>query len=147
MGVVMRCVGVQQRGATHGLQIKAPSVCRASAQAAVNVQLNEAPYCPHRDYKSNRLVPGRLQLAARTQVLLDETVMTSGQLQANGIVNLQVGFCSNNLKNLFWYFLNTFDKYLKNPHQPLLTSACLTPSIRKGVLSPYVVRVGVDTVR
>lgn len=55
----------------------------------VHVQLNGAPYCPRRDYKSNRLIPGRLQLAGRTQVLLDETVMTNGQLQTNGILNLQ----------------------------------------------------------
>ena len=61
------------------------------------MQLNEAPYCPRRDYTSNRLVPGRLQLAGRTQLLLDETLMTSGQLQTNGILNLQAssGFSSN----------------------------------------------------
>ena len=58
------------------------------------LQLNEAPYCPRKDYKSNRLVSGRLQLAARTQFLLDETVMTSGQLQSNGILNLQVSLTS-----------------------------------------------------
>ena len=80
------------------------------AEAVLCLQLNEAPYCPRRDYKSNRLVPGRLQLSGRTQVLVDETVMATGQLQTNGILNLQASCSRLNPRpqplNLFWMELS-----------------------------------------
>jgi Mini-chromosome maintenance replisome factor len=45
---------------------------------------------PRRDYQTNRLVPGRLQLPPASQLLLDETTMAPGTLAPAGIANLQV---------------------------------------------------------
>ena len=45
---------------------------------------------PRRDYQTNRLVPGRLQLPPASQLLLDETTMAAGTLAPAGIANLQV---------------------------------------------------------
>ena len=54
------------------------------------LQLNERSMRPRRDYQTNRLVPGRLQLPPASQVLLDETTMAPGTLAPAGVANLQV---------------------------------------------------------
>ena len=40
------------------------------------------------DFEANRLVSGVLQLPAGTNLVLDETAMTDGQLSAKGVQNL-----------------------------------------------------------
>ena len=72
----------------HSAKLHQYEVCRTDT--ALEPQLNAASYCPRKDYACNRLLQGRLQLAGRPQVLLDETMMTDGQLQTTGIHNLQV---------------------------------------------------------
>eukprot|EP00743_Colponemidia_sp_Colp-15_P007560 GILK01008173.1.p1 GENE.GILK01008173.1~~GILK01008173.1.p1 ORF type:complete len:668 (+),score=75.35 GILK01008173.1:70-2004(+) len=51
--------------------------------------LNQTVLTPRKDYTFNRLTTGALQLTAGTWLLLDETKMASGQLQAQGVQNLQ----------------------------------------------------------
>ncbi|KAL4442708.1 hypothetical protein ABPG77_006702 [Micractinium sp. CCAP 211/92] len=50
--------------------------------------LNGRPWWPRRDQNSQRLIGGPLQLAANTQVLLDETVLAAGTLSEVGLRNL-----------------------------------------------------------
>ena len=50
-------------------------------------KLNEKPLWPRKDYKVNRLLGGPLLLADRTHLVLDETELTTGQLQAAGLLN------------------------------------------------------------
>ena len=50
-------------------------------------KLNEKPMWPRKDYRVNRLLGGPLLLAERTHLLLDETRLTTGQLQAAGLLN------------------------------------------------------------
>jgi len=45
-------------------------------------------YVPKKDYESNRLESGFLQLSPHTNLILDETVMENGQLDAEGVRNL-----------------------------------------------------------
>ena len=54
------------------------------------LQLNARSMRPRRDYQTNRLVPGRLQLPPASQLLLDETTMAAGTLAPAGVANLQV---------------------------------------------------------
>ncbi|KAI5074125.1 hypothetical protein GOP47_0010086 [Adiantum capillus-veneris] len=56
--------------------------------------LNEKPIAPRKNYSSNRLVTGDLQLAEGTHLMLDETALKSGQLTEIGLQNVQF------LKNL-----------------------------------------------
>jgi len=50
--------------------------------------LDTVSFSPRKDYETNRLVAGTLQLAPGTHLLLDETAMTDGQLSAPGVRNL-----------------------------------------------------------
>ena len=50
--------------------------------------LNERPMTPRKDYHTNRLVSGPLQLANGTHLILDETQLTTGTLQAQGLANM-----------------------------------------------------------
>ena len=50
--------------------------------------LNSAKFVPKKDYASNRLMSGLLQLSNGTHLILDETVMNNGQLNSEGIANL-----------------------------------------------------------
>lgn len=50
--------------------------------------MNESKFCPKKDYTENRLKSGILQLAANTNLVVDETVMSAGQLNATGVQNL-----------------------------------------------------------
>ena len=50
--------------------------------------LNDRSFVPHKDYTTNRLVAGVLQLAPSTMLLVDETAMASGQVSQVGVANL-----------------------------------------------------------
>ena len=50
--------------------------------------LNSLTFVPKKDYNSNRLTSGLLQLSSGTHLVLDETVMSDGQLNSQGITNL-----------------------------------------------------------
>jgi hypothetical protein len=50
--------------------------------------LNKTVFVPKKDYTSNRLVSGLLQLSSGTHLTLDETVLDNGQLNADGLKNL-----------------------------------------------------------
>ena len=51
-------------------------------------KLNSLTFVPKKDYASNRLVSGLLQLSNGTHLVLDETAMRDGQLNQQGITNL-----------------------------------------------------------
>ncbi|KAK3096183.1 hypothetical protein FSP39_024135 [Pinctada imbricata] len=50
--------------------------------------MNSLRLCPEKDYTANRLRSGVLQLAADTALVVDETKLQPGQLQATGVKNL-----------------------------------------------------------
>lgn len=50
--------------------------------------MNSWRFTPKKDYDSNRLLAAVLQLSAGTEVLVDETVLTAGQLTSVGVANL-----------------------------------------------------------
>ncbi|XXG85926.1 hypothetical protein AAC387_Pa11g0921 [Persea americana] len=56
--------------------------------------LNTATLGPRKDYKTNRLVSGVLQLAQGTHLTIDETQLKAGTINSNGVAN------SHLLKNL-----------------------------------------------
>ncbi|KAK9124699.1 hypothetical protein Sjap_014301 [Stephania japonica] len=56
--------------------------------------LNSASLAPRKDYKTNRLVTGALQMAEGTHLTIDETQLDSGILNSTGISNARL------LKNL-----------------------------------------------
>ncbi|XP_017152175.1 mini-chromosome maintenance complex-binding protein [Drosophila miranda] len=51
--------------------------------------MNTAAFAPKKDYKTNKLVSGMLQLAPHTHLVLDETYMQQGKLEANGVDAIQ----------------------------------------------------------
>ncbi|KAG8224647.1 hypothetical protein J437_LFUL003081, partial [Ladona fulva] len=50
--------------------------------------INKLTFRPKKDYKTNRLTSGILQLSSNTHLVLDETVLTTGQLDSNGVHNV-----------------------------------------------------------
>ena len=50
--------------------------------------MNQSQFSPHKDYTTNRLVTGLLQLAPGTHLIVDETTLQSGQLGEKGVNNL-----------------------------------------------------------
>nr|CAD7410648.1 unnamed protein product [Timema poppensis] len=50
--------------------------------------LNQRDFVPKKDYSSNRLKSGVLQLSAHTHLVLDETRLLPGQLDSNGVENI-----------------------------------------------------------
>ncbi len=46
--------------------------------------MNNLKFTPRKDYTANRLVSGVLQLSDGTQLILNETALQPGQLDANG---------------------------------------------------------------
>jgi len=52
--------------------------------------LNGPPFVPVKDYDSNRLISSRLQLSKGTEILLDETMLSPGQLNEKGVRNLTI---------------------------------------------------------
>ncbi|XP_023291603.2 mini-chromosome maintenance complex-binding protein [Lucilia cuprina] len=51
--------------------------------------MNTAAFVPKKDYETNKLVSGLLQLAPQTHLILDETHMQQGKLEANGVMGIQ----------------------------------------------------------
>lgn len=51
--------------------------------------LNELRFVPHKDYITNRLISGLLQLSEGTFLILDETALETGQLNPKGTQNIQ----------------------------------------------------------
>nr|XP_033796550.1 mini-chromosome maintenance complex-binding protein isoform X2 [Geotrypetes seraphini] len=50
--------------------------------------MNSLGFVPRKDYTSNRLLSGLLQLASNTLLLIDETVLEQGQLDTTGVHNV-----------------------------------------------------------
>lgn len=50
--------------------------------------MNTLQFSPVKDYSSNRLKAGLLQVSHGTHLLVDETVMKPGQLNERGLANL-----------------------------------------------------------
>ena len=46
--------------------------------------MNGLKFVPRKDYVTNRLKSGILQLSSRTHLVLDETALQPGQLDTNG---------------------------------------------------------------
>ncbi|XP_020810210.1 mini-chromosome maintenance complex-binding protein [Drosophila serrata] len=51
--------------------------------------MNTFAFAPKKDYETNKLVSGLLQLAPHTHLVLDETCMKQGKLEANGVHAVQ----------------------------------------------------------
>ncbi|KAK1285285.1 Mini-chromosome maintenance complex-binding protein [Acorus calamus] len=52
--------------------------------------LNSASFVPKKDYQTNRLVPGVLQVAQGTHVTVDETLLKPGMLISTGVENARL---------------------------------------------------------
>ena len=63
-------------------------VCKSKYLTITVENLNKTVFVPKKDYETNRLETGMLQLTAHTHLLLDETAMENGQLDAEGVRNL-----------------------------------------------------------
>ena len=63
-------------------------VCKSRYLALTVDNLNKMAFVPKKDYEANRLETGLLQLSPNTHLILDETVMQNGQLDAEGVRNL-----------------------------------------------------------
>lgn len=63
-------------------------LCKSRYLALTVDNLNKMVYVPKKDYESNRLETGFLQLSPHTHLFLDETALESGQLDAEGVRNL-----------------------------------------------------------
>ncbi|XP_028406864.1 mini-chromosome maintenance complex-binding protein-like [Dendronephthya gigantea] len=50
--------------------------------------LNKSKLVPKKDYKTNRLTSGKLQLSDNTRIVIDETALEEGQLDNNGVQNI-----------------------------------------------------------
>lgn len=50
--------------------------------------MNKVKFVPKKDYQSNRLISALLQLSQHTHLVLDETALTAGQLDTQGVQNL-----------------------------------------------------------
>ncbi|XP_075160609.1 mini-chromosome maintenance complex-binding protein [Haematobia irritans] len=51
--------------------------------------MNTAAFVPKKDYETNKLISGLLQLAPHTHLVLDETCMQQGKLEASGVLAIQ----------------------------------------------------------
>nr|XP_014090361.1 mini-chromosome maintenance complex-binding protein isoform X1 [Bactrocera oleae] len=52
--------------------------------------MNESTFGPKKDYETNKLVSGMLQLAPQTHLVIDETFTKSDCLNSNGIISMQI---------------------------------------------------------
>ncbi|XP_074640725.1 mini-chromosome maintenance complex-binding protein-like isoform X2 [Tubulanus polymorphus] len=50
--------------------------------------MNKKSFVPRKDYTANRLISGILQLSERTHLVVDETLLKQGQLDATGVKNI-----------------------------------------------------------
>ncbi len=76
------------RGATPSLVSLIPFLCcfQTYVLPLTLHKINNMNFTPKKDYTANRLVSGVLQLSDGTHLVLDETAMEAGQLDANGMV-------------------------------------------------------------
>lgn len=76
--------------------------------------LNKLSFIPTKNYETERLDTGILQLSDGTHLILDESAMKPGSLDANGVKHVQVIFCNSVIFKLKAYkqFLS-FNKYIK----------------------------------
>jgi len=63
-------------------------VCKSRYLPLTVDNLNKMTFVPKKDYETNRLETGLLQLTPHTHLILDETAMQNGQLDAEGVRNL-----------------------------------------------------------
>ncbi|XP_072042035.1 mini-chromosome maintenance complex-binding protein-like [Amphiura filiformis] len=63
-------------------------VCKSHVFPLSLQNMNSSLISPKKDYSANRLKSGALQLTERTHLILDETAMEPGQLDATGVQNL-----------------------------------------------------------
>jgi hypothetical protein len=63
-------------------------VCKCHIFPLTLENMNSSVFLPEKDYEANRLKTGMLQLSDNTHLVLDETVMTTGELDSNGVKNL-----------------------------------------------------------
>jgi len=78
--------------------------------------LSKGPFFPSKDYSSNRLRWGTLQLAAETQLLIDETTLAPGKLPALGVHNinaLQQLISHQTIPYDFQFYQQPFDTSLR----------------------------------
>lgn len=73
------------RRVSQVLELFAPMVDRLPLTLSV---LNGSSFLPTKDYEANRLLSSRLQLSKGTEIVVDETVLSPGQLGEKGIRNL-----------------------------------------------------------
>ncbi|XP_053957086.1 mini-chromosome maintenance complex-binding protein [Anastrepha ludens] len=52
--------------------------------------LNDSTFGPKKDYETNKLVSGMLQLAPQTHLIIDETFTKSDTLNSNGVLSMQI---------------------------------------------------------
>ncbi|XP_017474527.1 PREDICTED: mini-chromosome maintenance complex-binding protein [Rhagoletis zephyria] len=52
--------------------------------------LNDSTFGPKKDYETNKLVSGMLQLAPQTHLVIDETFTKSDTLNSNGLLSMQI---------------------------------------------------------
>ena len=52
--------------------------------------LNKLSFIPTKNYNTNKLESGILQLSDGTHIIIDETVLRPGQLDVNGVKHVQV---------------------------------------------------------
>lgn len=96
--------------------------------------MNKLKFSPYKDYTANRLCSGVLQLADKTNLVIDETALEPGQLDVNGVKNIQA------LGNLIsWQkveydfnyhrqdFLSNVSSLVLSEGKSILPSDCLLP--------------------
>lgn len=78
--------GVVASALAETLAILAPATAHLPLSIA---SLNARAWAPRKDYATNRLIAGPLQLASGTTVVLDETALSAGVLNERGVRNVQ----------------------------------------------------------
>ena len=63
--------------------------------------MNKLRLCPEKDYTANRLKSGLLQLSADTSLVIDETRLQPGQLEAVGKTHNEHCFRVNDTHHIY----------------------------------------------
>lgn len=77
-----------QNYTTNLYQLISSLVTQSHMLSMTLANMNTTTFIPKKDYKANRLMSGLLQLSKHTHLLVDETALTSGQLDSKGVHNL-----------------------------------------------------------
>nr|XP_017024050.1 mini-chromosome maintenance complex-binding protein isoform X1 [Drosophila kikkawai] len=107
--------------------------------------MNTSAFAPKKDYETNKLVSGLLQLAPHTHLVLDETCMQQGKLEANGVHAVQhLAHLINNqeLKCDFQYY--QIDYQANIPVLVLSEGRSMLPCYCLGLQSDFVVPINAD---